>query len=111
LREDILGLESRFNFLLISAPRPRLLTPIILATQEAEIRRIVVQSQPNQIFQEILSQITLHKNRAGGLAQGESPEFKPQYRKKKKKNLCTRRHYPLTGAWGMGEVGAPKWLQ
>jgi hypothetical protein len=25
---------------------------------------------------------TLHKNRAGGVAQGESPEFKPQYHKK-----------------------------
>jgi hypothetical protein len=28
---------------------------------------------------------TLHKNRAGGVAQGEVPEFKPQYCKKKKK--------------------------
>jgi hypothetical protein len=27
----------------------------------------------------------LHKNRAGGGAQGEGPEFKPQYHKKKKK--------------------------
>jgi hypothetical protein len=26
---------------------------------------------------------TLHKNRAGGVAQGEGPEFKPQYCKKK----------------------------
>jgi hypothetical protein len=26
---------------------------------------------------------TLHKNRAGGVAQSESPEFKPQYQKKK----------------------------
>jgi hypothetical protein len=26
------------------------------------------------------------KNRAGGVAQGEGPEFKPQYRKKKKRN-------------------------
>jgi hypothetical protein len=31
------------------------LTPVILATQEAEIRRIVVQSQPGQIVCEILS--------------------------------------------------------
>jgi hypothetical protein len=31
------------------------LTPVILATQEAEIRRIAVQSQPEQIVQEILS--------------------------------------------------------
>jgi hypothetical protein len=27
---------------------------------------------------------TLHKNRAGGVAQGEGPEFKPQCYKKKK---------------------------
>jgi hypothetical protein len=37
-----------------------------------------------------LSQKTLHKNRAGGVAQGEGPEFKPlfvvlQKKKKKKK--------------------------
>jgi hypothetical protein len=30
--------------------------PAILATQEAEIRRIMVQSQPGQIVQETLSQ-------------------------------------------------------
>jgi hypothetical protein len=28
---------------------------------------------------------TLHKNRTGGVTQGEGPEFKPQYCKKKKK--------------------------
>jgi hypothetical protein len=28
---------------------------------------------------------TSHKNRAGGVAQGEGPELKPQYHKKKKK--------------------------
>jgi hypothetical protein len=27
----------------------------------------------------------LHKNRAGGMAQGKGPDFKPQYCKKKKK--------------------------
>jgi hypothetical protein len=27
---------------------------------------------------------TLHKNKAGGVVQGEGPEFKPQYHKKKK---------------------------
>jgi hypothetical protein len=30
-----------------------------------------------------LSQKALHKNRAGGVAQGEGPEFKTQYHKKK----------------------------
>jgi hypothetical protein len=34
------------------------LTPVILATQEAEIRRIMVRSQPGQIVCEILSQKT-----------------------------------------------------
>jgi hypothetical protein len=32
------------------------LTPIILATQKAEVRRIKVQSQPRQIVHETLSQ-------------------------------------------------------
>jgi hypothetical protein len=32
------------------------LIPVILATQEAEIRRIMVQSQPRQIIYETLSQ-------------------------------------------------------
>jgi hypothetical protein len=31
------------------------LTPVILATQEAEIRKIGVQSQPSQIIQETLA--------------------------------------------------------
>jgi hypothetical protein len=47
--------------------------------QEAEIRRTAVQSQPRQIVHENLAQKTLHKKRAGGVAQGEDPEFKPQY--------------------------------
>jgi hypothetical protein len=52
--------------------------------QEAEIRRIAFRSQPRETICETLSQKTLHKNRAGGVAQDESPEFKPQYCKKKK---------------------------
>jgi hypothetical protein len=59
-----------------------LVTYVILATQEAEIRRIAVQSQPGEIVCETLSRKTLHKNRAGRVAQGECPEFKPQYHKK-----------------------------
>jgi hypothetical protein len=35
--------------------RNRWLTPVILATQEAEIRRIMVQSQLEQIVHETLS--------------------------------------------------------
>jgi hypothetical protein len=37
------------------------LTPVILATQEAEIRRIVVPSQSGSIVLKTLSQKTLHK--------------------------------------------------
>jgi hypothetical protein len=52
-----------------------------LATQEAEIRRIAVQSQPRQIVHKTLSKKkTLHtKRRAGGMAQGVGPEIKLQY--------------------------------
>jgi hypothetical protein len=35
--------------------------PVILVTQEAEIRRLTVQSQPEQIAQETLSGKILHK--------------------------------------------------
>jgi hypothetical protein len=45
--------------------------------------RVHVQSQPRQIVHKILSWNTLHKTRAGGVAQGAGPEFKPQYRKKR----------------------------
>jgi hypothetical protein len=61
------------------------LTPVTLVIQEAEIRRIAVRSQSGQIVHDTLSQNTIHKNRAGGVAQGEGPEFKPHYRKKRKK--------------------------
>jgi hypothetical protein len=37
--------------------------PVILATQEAEIRRIVVRSQPGQIVLKTLSQRFLNKKR------------------------------------------------
>jgi hypothetical protein len=40
--------------------------PVILATQAGQIVKT-------------LSGKTLHKNRAGGVAQGEGLEFKPQY--------------------------------
>jgi hypothetical protein len=41
--------------------RHQWLTPVILATQEAEIRRIIVQSQPSQIVQETLSRKKINK--------------------------------------------------
>jgi hypothetical protein len=48
---------------------------------------IAVQSQPRQIVCETLSQKHPSQKRAGRVAQDESPEFKPQYCKKKKKKL------------------------
>jgi hypothetical protein len=56
------------------------LTPAILATQEAEIRRIADRSQPRQVVCK-----ALHKKRVARVAQGVGPEFKPQYHKKKKR--------------------------
>jgi hypothetical protein len=59
------------------------LTPVILATQEAEIRRIVVRSQPREIVLETLSQKNPSQKRTGGVAQAVGPEFKPHTEKKK----------------------------
>jgi hypothetical protein len=41
--------------------RCRWLTPVIPATQEAELRRIMVGSQPGQIVHKTLSQKTLYQ--------------------------------------------------
>jgi hypothetical protein len=46
----------------------------------------LVWSQPEQIVPETLSQKYPTQKRAGGVAQGVGPEFKPQYHKKKKEN-------------------------
>jgi hypothetical protein len=60
---------------------------VILATQEAQIRRITVQSQPGQTVRKTLSQKYPSQTRAGGVAQGVGPELKPQYCQKKKKKV------------------------
>jgi hypothetical protein len=71
------------------------LKPVILATQEAEIRRIEVQSQPGQIVRKTITWKKPSQKRAGGVAQGVGPEFKPQYhthtqkKKEKGKNCST----------------------
>jgi hypothetical protein len=45
------------------------MAPINLASQEAEIRRIIVQRQLQQIVQQTLSQNYPTRERAGGVAQ------------------------------------------
>jgi hypothetical protein len=57
--------------------------PVILATQEAEIRRIKVWSQPRENESETLSWENPIPKRADGMAQGAGPKFKPHYWKKK----------------------------
>jgi hypothetical protein len=42
-------------------------------------------TQPREIVHKTLSQKNPSQKRAGGMAQGVGPEFKPQYHKKKKK--------------------------
>jgi hypothetical protein len=59
--------------------------PVILATQEAEIRRIGIRGQPRQIVCETLSGKNPLQKRTGGMAKGVSPEFKPQYCRGKNK--------------------------
>jgi hypothetical protein len=44
--------------------------PVIPATQEAEIRKIMIQSQANRLY----LKKPHYKNRAGRVAQGESPK-------------------------------------
>jgi hypothetical protein len=61
------------------------LMPVTPATQEAEIKRILFQSQPGQTVHETLSQKHPSQKRAGGVAQNIGPEFKPQYQKNKNK--------------------------
>jgi hypothetical protein len=66
-----------------SGARHQWRTPVILATQEAKIRRIEVQSQLGQMVCETLSQKNASQKRAGRVAQGIGPEFKPQSTKNK----------------------------
>jgi hypothetical protein len=78
----------------------------ILATQEAETRRISVQSQPqaNHLWDppHLKYTHTQHNKtkKAGGLAQERlpkyGPEFKPQWHQKKKKFIG---NYRLTNTW------------
>jgi hypothetical protein len=50
----------------------------ILANEEAEIRRIAIQSQPKQIVQETYLENDPSQERAAGVPQGVCPDFQPQ---------------------------------
>jgi hypothetical protein len=71
--------------------RHQWLTPVILAAQEAEIRRITVQRQPWQIVHETLSQKDPTQKKTGGVAQGVGPENPVPKKKKKKKKKKNKR--------------------
>jgi hypothetical protein len=83
----------------------RYCTPVILANQEAGIRRIAVQSQPRQIVCEPLFRKYLTQKKSGGVTQGEGPEFKPQYHQKKKRKR-KRNNFPKI--YGEEDHSAPK---
>jgi hypothetical protein len=59
--------------------------PVILGTEEKEIRKIAVQRQPEQIVLEPYLKKNPSQKRDGRVTQGVGPEFKPQYLQKKKK--------------------------
>jgi hypothetical protein len=67
--------------------------PVILATQEAEIRRIEVQSQPGQIVCETLSQKNPSQQSAGGVVKVKALSSAPVLGKKKKKVLMREPEY------------------
>jgi hypothetical protein len=52
-----------FRIVKVAKARHRWLRPIIVATQEAETRRIEFQSQPRQMVHETLSRKTRHSMR------------------------------------------------
>jgi hypothetical protein len=63
-----------------NSPGRQWFTPVILATQEAEIRRIEVRSQPEQIVLGMVAYLPSKR---------EAPEFAVSQKKKKKKKFKT----------------------
>jgi hypothetical protein len=77
------GLYSKIRSQKIKYSQVLVAHACILVTQNAEIRRIEVQSQSGQIVHKILSLKNPSQKRVGGVAQGVGSEFKPQYCKNK----------------------------
>jgi hypothetical protein len=61
------------------------LPPVILATWESEIRRIVVESQPAEMVHKTLSQNYPNTKKGGEVAQVVEPHSNPNAANKKKK--------------------------
>jgi hypothetical protein len=77
-------LRWKFKIKILKWARHRWLTPIILATQKAEIRRMAIQSQPWANSSRDPISKTLHKIRADGVAQGvDTPVQAPVPQKNK----------------------------
>jgi hypothetical protein len=76
--------RDRNNALIKQTDRAGWLTPVILATHEAEIRRTTVQSQPRHVvWGDPISKEPISFE--ADVAQGVGLEFKPQYHQRKKK--------------------------
>jgi hypothetical protein len=70
--------------------------PVILATQEAEIRRIAVQSHPRQIVCKALARKTLHKIGLVKWPKVKAPSSSPSIAKRKKPDQFT---WTSPGGW------------
>jgi hypothetical protein len=73
--------------------------PVILATQEAELRASWFKVSPGKIVHKTLLWTNPSQKRDGGVAQGVGPEFKPHYRKKQtnqKSYIGSRRKHEWT---------------
>jgi hypothetical protein len=62
--------------------------PVILVPLEAEVRRIMAQSQPKQTVCETLSQKNLHKKGLVEWLMVKTLSSSPSTAKKKKRNIC-----------------------
>jgi hypothetical protein len=73
------------------------LTFVILATQEAETRRTVVQSQPRQIVRKTLSRKNPPQKRARGVARGIGLSSSPSTKKWEEKPKHKRKQETFGG--------------
>jgi hypothetical protein len=76
--------------------------PVILATQEAQIRRTIVQSQPGQIVRKTLSQKVPNRKSAGRVAQ--VVEFLSRKHKTLSSNPSTTTPPPKKKSWSFWEL-------